>query len=154
MIEAEYSNPHGNAFWKWAHKLMAHDACRAATAAAAQRTGVPTAFPPSPTSSSTATADAAGSLSLGWGGAPGGFGSKRVVVSGHGQGMGWSSLGADAGEAEGGAAEDRNADVEGPEGELIITRLHSFKTHMAHRWQCTSERCVGGGRGRWGMRAC
>ena len=39
-------------------------------------------------------------------------------------------------------AGEREEGVEGEEGQIIITRLHSFKTHMPHRWQCSNTGCV------------
>lgn len=74
-----------------------------------------------PSSSAFSSATAMRGLSHGRGG----------IVAGN-AGVGWAEL---VGNEEEGEKEEG---VEGPRGELIITRLHSFKTHMPHRWQCSN----------------
>ncbi|KAF5825224.1 hypothetical protein DUNSADRAFT_13442, partial [Dunaliella salina] len=131
-IEGDYTTPHGRAFWKWANALMTHDA-RSVAAATTQ----PPAPPPSRTPSiATSTAAALGAGSVG---------SKRAAVAGNGVVMGRSTtigssaagVGIAATDAAG-AERDREEGVEGEDGRLIITRLHSFQTHMPHRWLCSN----------------
>lgn len=140
-IEGDYTTPHGRAFWKWANALMAHDA-RSIAAASAQPPAPTSAHTPS-TLSSTSTTTAAAAATVG----AAQKGSQCAAMAGNGMGMGWSSaagLAAGAGIAgidAAGTEKDREEGVEGEDGRLIITRLHSFKTHMPHRWQCSNAGC-------------
>ncbi|KAJ9525148.1 hypothetical protein QJQ45_020676, partial [Haematococcus lacustris] len=108
-LDKEWQAPHGPAFWRWAEALMAFDDMQHL----------------SPHSRSK------------------GVGSRAVAAkvvrrrqrarcssdaSGGSSSSGRSSGGEGGGvKGEAGEARDR----------LIITRLHNFETHMAHRWQCS-----------------